>query len=369
MAEDYKLFISNQAFAASSISGHEKHVERTAVAYNNLDIIDGRADKNYYYKRPEASYKNQLDTMYQSGLIDKTGQKKTQNVLNGFVFNMNALYFLEHGGYEGAIKFYKHAYDFAVKEAGGEQFVLSAVMHADELNKTYSTKMKCEVYTYHLHVVFTPVVKKIVHDKDHGAKEVYKISHNQKWANKVKIEGNTRSVEYAYSLLQDRYYEHMSMARLPNIQRGEKGSTIEKLKMLDYKGQQRQKYVDGLEIRAKELEGHIHLLEQAKNSQNKKIPMSYQMIQDGARLSKLSKNEVVVEKKTWDGVLAMAQSYYALSHEFSGMERAVSISKDQLHNAGLLISKLSAQVKELEPVKEKELEKTKEHAELKRGRD
>lgn len=47
-----------------------------------------------------------------------------------------------------------------MKEAGGEQYILSAVMHADERNKAISDQLGRDVYHYHLHVVYVPVVKK-----------------------------------------------------------------------------------------------------------------------------------------------------------------------------------------------------------------
>jgi len=63
-------------------------------------------------------------------------------------------YFDRRGGYEFAKKFYEDAYRFAVAEAGGEEFVLSAVMHADERNKALSEQLGRDVYHYHLHFMY-----------------------------------------------------------------------------------------------------------------------------------------------------------------------------------------------------------------------
>jgi SrtB family sortase len=46
----------------------------------------------------------------------------------------------------------------AVKEIGGEECVLSAVMHADERNRAASDQLGRDVFHYHLHVVYIPVV-------------------------------------------------------------------------------------------------------------------------------------------------------------------------------------------------------------------
>ena len=45
---------------------------------------------------------------------------------------------------------------------GGEQYILSAVMHADERNRGLSNALGQDVYHYHLHVVYIPVVEKKV---------------------------------------------------------------------------------------------------------------------------------------------------------------------------------------------------------------
>ncbi len=39
---------------------------------------------------------------------------------------------------------------------GGEQYILSAVMHADERNRAMSDALGQDVYHYHLHVVYIP---------------------------------------------------------------------------------------------------------------------------------------------------------------------------------------------------------------------
>lgn len=51
------------------------------------------------------------------------------------IFDVNSAYFYNHGGYEFAKQFYADAYEAAVKIIGSEQYILSAVMHADERNR------------------------------------------------------------------------------------------------------------------------------------------------------------------------------------------------------------------------------------------
>ena len=54
----------------------------------------------------------------------------------------------------------RDSYKAAVQIVGGEQYILSAVMHADEINHAMTEALGREVYHYHLHVVYVPVVEK-----------------------------------------------------------------------------------------------------------------------------------------------------------------------------------------------------------------
>ena len=71
------------------------------------------------------------------------------------------MYFEEHGGYEYAKEFYEEAFHF-IEEKFGKENVISAVMHADEINKAATEDLGKDVYHYHLHAVVLPVVQKEV---------------------------------------------------------------------------------------------------------------------------------------------------------------------------------------------------------------
>jgi diadenosine tetraphosphate (Ap4A) HIT family hydrolase len=172
------------------------------------------------------------------------------------VFDVNTLYFDEHGGYDYAKDFFAEAYKMAVKEAGGEQYILSAVMHADERNKSLSEELGRDVFHYHLHVVYIPVVEKEIRwtkrCKDKAlvgtVKEViHQVSHSKKWASvkavdeqgePIRNENGKAVLIPSYSLLQDRFFEHMRNAGFKDFERGVRGSTTQHLSVLDYKIQQ-----------------------------------------------------------------------------------------------------------------------------------
>ena len=51
--------------------------------------------------------------------------------------------------YDFAKQFYTDAYKSAIEIVGGEQYILSAVMHADERNRAMSDALGQDVYHYH----------------------------------------------------------------------------------------------------------------------------------------------------------------------------------------------------------------------------
>lgn len=101
-----------------------------------------------------------FEQMRSDGVISTRGLKADAEKFGELIFDVNSAYFFNHGGYEFAKQFYADAYKAAIKIVGGEQYILSAVMHADERNRAISDALGQDVCHYHLHVVYIPVVKK-----------------------------------------------------------------------------------------------------------------------------------------------------------------------------------------------------------------
>ena len=101
-----------------------------------------------------------FEQMKADNIISTRGLKADAVHFNEMVFDVNSAYFDNHGGYEYARQFYEEAYKSAVEIVGGEQYILSAVMHADEINRAMSEALGKDVFHYHLHVVYVPVVEK-----------------------------------------------------------------------------------------------------------------------------------------------------------------------------------------------------------------
>ncbi|GHU87284.1 Plasmid recombination enzyme type 2 [Clostridia bacterium] len=270
--------VRNAGKTASSFEICERHNERENVDYQNADIIKERAGLNVQFRRVLSSdgtpetYEQTFNRLLAEGTIVKKGLKADAKVFGELVFDVNTDYFEQNGGYEFAKKFYAEAYRLAVKEVGSEDYILSAVMHADERNKEASERLGYDVFHYHLHVIYIPVVQKEVlwtkRCKDPAlvgtVKEIIpQISHSKKWPMRVPVERDGKTIILnSYSLLQDRYFEHMREAGFTDFERGERGSTKEHLDVIDYKIQQDKKRLDALDQQIEKKEAKAEKLDE-----------------------------------------------------------------------------------------------------------
>ena len=235
-----------------NISKFERHDERKNATYSNTNIVAERTPMNIYFKRYDSTINQKFDEMVKNGQISTRGLKANAKIYNELVFDVNSLYFEENGGYEFAKRFYEKAYNFAEKEMGTEN-ILTAVLHADELNTALTEEFGKEIYHYHLHVIAIPVVQKEIKYSKRcknkslvgKTKEVInQVSHSKKWKSEQAkdLQGNPLYDEKgkpilikSYSLLQDRFFNYMFDNGYRGFIRGIKGSTAEHLENLDYK--------------------------------------------------------------------------------------------------------------------------------------
>ena len=241
-----------KAYTTDGVGKIERHNERKNKNYGNLNVVPERSPMNVHFKDPgEMTYNDTLKKMLEEGTVSRRGQKENAKVFDEMVVDINTQYFEEHGGYDYAVRFYEEAYRFAAEEYG-EENIISAVMHADELNKAMTAKYGYPVYHYHMHIVAIPVVeKKILWTKRCKDPKlvgtvkdtIRQISHSKKWKSAPKLDERGEPVKNpdgtpvlvtSYSLLQDRFFEHMSGAGIEDFVRGERGSTTEHLSSLDY---------------------------------------------------------------------------------------------------------------------------------------
>ncbi len=192
--------------------------------------------------------------LVEDGTISTRGLKADADTFGELIFDVNSAYFHNHGGYEFARRFFEEAYRAAVEIVGGEQYILSAVMHADERNRAMSEALGQDVYHYHLHVVYVPVVEKQIlwskRCKDPSLvgtvkDTVMQVSMSKKWASVPAIDPRTGEpmrtaagkpvLKKSYSQLQDDFHQHMLRAGYADLERGERGSSEEHLTVTQFK--------------------------------------------------------------------------------------------------------------------------------------
>ena len=242
-----------QTYSSAKIGACERHVERKNKDYGNVNVEPYRIPMNVHFKDPgEKSYMDILREMEEAGEVSRKGLRADAVLFDEVIFDVNTMYFEDHGGYEYAKRFYAEAYRYAC-EKFGERNIISAVMHADEINMAASDDLDKPVYHYHMHLVAIPVVEKEVRwskrCKDPAlvgtVKEViHQISHSKKWAstepmyddrgNQIFRANGKPKYRASYSILQDEFYQHMTDHGFTGFARGMRGSPFEHLSSLQY---------------------------------------------------------------------------------------------------------------------------------------
>ena len=271
------------------IGNTQKHNEREKDSYRNPDIIPERLSYNVHFKKASASYTELFAQMESSGTISTRGLKPDAIHYGELIFDVNSAYFHNHGGYEFAKQFYAEAYQAAVKIVGGEQYILSAVMHADEINRAMSEALGQDVYHYHLHVVYVPVVGKQIlwskRCKDKAlvgtVKEtIMQVSRSKKWlsqpaldeaGNPVLQKNGKQVLKKSYSILQDDFYQHMRAAGYTDVERGERGSTEEHLTVTQFKVQAEQQRLEAVTGQVAQAEQSLENAKAATEKQKRKL--------------------------------------------------------------------------------------------------
>ena len=269
--------VRNLAVSDKAVGNTQQHNEREKDSYRNPDIIPQRTAWNVHFKKPTASYTDLFAQLEAVGTISTRGLKPDATHYCELVFDVNSAYFDNHGGYEFAKQFYADAYKAAVQIVGGEQYILSAVMHADEINRAMTEALGREVYHYHLHVVYVPVVEKQIlwskRCKDPAlvgtVKEtVMQISHSKKWQSRPVLDEfgeplRTKTgkivLKKSYSILQDQYHDAMFAAGYTDVERGERGSTEEHLTTVQFKVMKEQEALDAIMAQQQSAEQAVHL--------------------------------------------------------------------------------------------------------------
>ena len=267
----------------------QEHNEREKDRYSNVDIVPERTALNVHFKSPTDDYVKMFEQMEQDKIISTRGLKPDAVKYGELVFDVNSTYFYNHGGYEFAKQFYADAYKAAVEIVGGEQYILSAVMHADERNRAMSEALGEDVYHYHLHVVYIPVVEKQIlwskRCKDESLRGTVKetitqVSRSKKWESKPVLDENgnpmlnakgKKILKSSYSVLQDDFFNFMRNAGYTDVERGECGSTEEHLTVTQFKVQAEQQRLEAVTGQVAQAEQSLENAKAATEKQKRKL--------------------------------------------------------------------------------------------------
>lgn len=285
-----RTIVRNQDMAtADDVAKVQEHNEREKDRYSNADIVLERTTLNVHFKSPTASYTEMFEQLEKDKVISTRGLKADAVKYGELVFDVNSAYFYNHGGYEFAKQFYADAYQVAVEIVGGEQYILSAVMHADERNRAMSEALGEDVYHYHLHVVYIPVVEKQIlwskRCKDKSlvgtVKEtVMQVSRSKKWASQTVLDETGKPLlnskgkkvlRASYSVLQDDFFNYMRAAGYIDVERGERGSTEEHLTVTQFKVQAEQQRLETVAAQVQQAEQTLEVAQTAAEKQKKKL--------------------------------------------------------------------------------------------------
>ena len=344
----------NARMKDADIGNAQAHNEREKSSYVNQDIVPERTQYNVHFKTPTAGYKEMFEQMRSDGVISTRGLKADAEKFGELIFDVNSAYFFNHGGYEFAKQFYTDAYKAAIKIVGGEQYILSAVMHADERNRAMSDALGQDVYSYHLHVVYIPIVEKQIlwtkRCKDKSlvgtVKEtIQQVSMSKKWDSKPALDENGEPIlsakgkpvlKKSYSVLQDNFFQYMRDAGYDDVERGERGSSEEHLTVTQFKVQQEQARLAELTEQNRQQEQQAATLgKQIKKIQNQQVDVAaIEKIE--ARSVPLS-SKVILERSEYESLAVAAKKYVASEKKESKLQKA-------LDAANRLIAKLKAEI-------------------------
>lgn len=360
----------NVNLTAAKIGNAQRHNEREKESYTNQDIIPECTPLNIHFKKPTAGYQEMFDKMKADGVISTRGLKEDAHLFGELIFDVNSAYFYNHGGYDFAKQFYADAYKAAVEIVGGEQYILSAVMHADERNRAMSEALGEDVFHYHLHVVYIPVVEKQIlwskRCKDKSlvgtVKEtVMQVSSSKKWASQPASDEQGRPLltktgkkvlKKSYTVLQDDFFNAMQAAGYSDIQRGERGSSEEHLTVTQFKVMKEQERLEELTKQtAQKVQDAATLDKKIEKVQKQQLAVqSVEKIE--AKSVPLSSN-VMLKRSEYESLATAAKKYVAQEKKEWHLQKLLDAANKLISELKAKVTALTAELAEYKSVRGK----------------
>ena len=360
--------VRNVNLTAKEIGETQEHNEREKESYSNPDIVPERTHLNIHFKEPTAGYAEVFENMVADGVISTRGLKADAKLYGELVFDVNSAYFDNHGGYEYAKKFYADAYKAAVEIVGGEQYILSAVMHADERNRAMSEALGKDVFHYHLHVVYIPVVEKQIlwskRCKDKSligtVKEtVMQVSSSKKWISSPALDeqGNAMRrkdgkpiLRTSYSILQDNFFNAIRSAGYTDVERGERGSTEEHLSVTQFKVMREQERLEQLTVQTQQKEQQAASLEK-KIEKIQKQQIAVQGVEQIEPYPIPFSSKIMLDRSEYENLASAAKKFYVQERKGSKLQKALDAAMKMISELKAKVAALTAELAEYKSVR------------------
>ena len=343
-------------YSSSNIGAPERHNERKNLSYDNINVVPERIPMNVHFKSPgEESYMDILRRMEENGQVSMRGLRQGATLFDEIIIDVNTMYFERSGGYEYAKRFYEEAFRFVERKFGSE-YVISAVMHADEINKAATDDLGKDVYHYHLHAIVLPVVEKEIkwgkRCKDPELRGIVKevihqVSHSKKWASDIPLTDENGNIilrkngkpkfRASYSILQDELYQHMTEHGFKGFQRGELGSTAENLTSLQYQIMKDKERLADLQEKIQ--------AEQVRYEPARDINLTVKEIGDMGQRTLTGK--MAVSKDDYQKLTALATEEITSRSEIHELNRSVEYYRERYYSKANAYSRLEERFGEL----------------------
>lgn len=351
----------NVNLTAAKIGNAQRHNEREKESYTNPDIIPEHTPQNIHFKKPTAGYAEMFAQMEKDGVISTRGLKSDANLYGELIFDVNSAYFYNHGGYEFAKRFYEDAYKAAIEIVGDEQYILSAVMHADERNRAMSEALGRDVFHYHLHVVYVPVVEKQIlwskRCKDKSlvgtVKEtIMQVSSSKKWLSKPALDEQGAPIlqkngkpvlRKSYSVLQDDFFQAMRNAGYSDVKRGERGSSEEHLTVTQFKVEREQERLEQLTAQTQQKEQQAASLEK-KIENIKKQQIAVQKVEQIEPHAVPFSSKVMLDRSEYENLAAAVKKLYVQERKESKLQKALDSANKLIDEFKVQIASLKAEL-------------------------
>ena len=249
---------------------------------------------------------------------------------------------------------------------GGEQYILSAVMHADERNRAMSEALVQDVFHYHLHVIYVPVVEKQIlwskrcKDKSLAGtvrETIMQASRSKKWLSKLALDEQGAPIlqkngkpvlRKSYSVLQDDFFQAMRNAGYTDVERGVRGSSEEHLTVTQFQVERE---------RLEQLTAQTQQKEQQAASPEKKIEniqkyrFAVQKVEQIEPHAVPFSSKVMLDRSEYENLAAAAKKFYVQERKESKLQKALDATMKMISELKAKVATLTAELAEYKSVR------------------